>query len=272
MVRDHIVFGVRSSKIREKLINEGSELTLQKCLDIARTYEISQEESKDMDNDQASASAPVHAVQKQKQTYGKPPKPPRGRGRPQTMSSTQPGAGQHHHKQCDNCGRNHNKRDVCPAKGQVCNYCSKRNHFAVVCRKKITDSRRKVHVVNESDLDTVSGENYDFFIDSIDYDKNKSQAFAKVTLGPKEKLISMKIDSGSQVNVIPKSIFHTLGINGPLQNTNKRLTAHDGTPLKVDGYVRLKCPTMIRRLWKTFTLLTQTQVLFLVLTHAYHLI
>ena len=31
-----------------------------------------------------------------------------------------------------------------------------------------TDSRRKVHVVNESDLDTVSGENYDFFIDFID--------------------------------------------------------------------------------------------------------
>ena len=112
----------------------------------------------------------------------------------------------------------------------------------MVCRKKISDSKRNAHEDNESDLDTVhvTGEN-DLFIDSIDFDKNKSQAFAKVALGPKEHIISMKIDSGSQVNVIPKSIYHSLGINGPLQNTNKRLTAYDGTSLKVDGYVRLKC-------------------------------
>ncbi|CAC5360351.1 unnamed protein product [Mytilus coruscus] len=42
MVRDGIVFGTKSSKVREKLINEGSELTLEKALDIARTYELSQ--------------------------------------------------------------------------------------------------------------------------------------------------------------------------------------------------------------------------------------
>ena len=42
-----------------------------------------------------------------------------------------------------------------------------------------------MHEVNESDLDTVhaTGEN-DLFIDSIDFDKHKSQAFAKVALGP----------------------------------------------------------------------------------------
>ena len=50
MIRDSIVFGVKSSKIREKLINEGSDLTLQKCLDIARTYELSQEQLEVIDN------------------------------------------------------------------------------------------------------------------------------------------------------------------------------------------------------------------------------
>ena len=34
LIRDYIVFGVKSVKIREKLINEGSELTLAKCIDI----------------------------------------------------------------------------------------------------------------------------------------------------------------------------------------------------------------------------------------------
>ena len=42
MIRDHIVFGVKSTKVREKLINEGNALTLEKCMDIARTYELSQ--------------------------------------------------------------------------------------------------------------------------------------------------------------------------------------------------------------------------------------
>ena len=40
MIRDHIVFGVKSTKVREKLINEGNALTLEKCMDIARTYEL----------------------------------------------------------------------------------------------------------------------------------------------------------------------------------------------------------------------------------------
>ena len=51
----------------------------------------------------------------------------------------------------------------------------------------------------------------------------------------------MKIDSGSQVNIIPISIFQSLSIKCPLQNTTKRLTAYNGTQLKVDGYVRLDC-------------------------------
>ena len=46
MVRDHIVFGIRNGKIREELIKEGSELTLDKCIDIARTYELSQTQRK----------------------------------------------------------------------------------------------------------------------------------------------------------------------------------------------------------------------------------
>ena len=42
IIRDHIVFGVKSTKVREKLINEGNAPTLDKCMDIARTYELSQ--------------------------------------------------------------------------------------------------------------------------------------------------------------------------------------------------------------------------------------
>ena len=56
MVRDHIVFGIRNGKIREELIKEGSELTLDKCIDIARTYELSQTQSKKMENEDKSVN------------------------------------------------------------------------------------------------------------------------------------------------------------------------------------------------------------------------
>ena len=41
MVRDKIVTGVKNSKVREKLLNVGSDLTFAKTLDIARAYEVS---------------------------------------------------------------------------------------------------------------------------------------------------------------------------------------------------------------------------------------
>ena len=50
-IRDHIVFGVRSSKIREKkMIMEGSTLTLEKCIDIAHTYELGQSQAHAISN------------------------------------------------------------------------------------------------------------------------------------------------------------------------------------------------------------------------------
>ena len=41
LISDNIVFCLRSSKIREKMILEGSDLTLDKCMDIAHTYKLS---------------------------------------------------------------------------------------------------------------------------------------------------------------------------------------------------------------------------------------
>ena len=43
------------------------------------------------------------------------------------------------------------------------------------------------------------------------------------------------------MNIIPRSIFRSLGIKHPLHTTPKALTAYDGTPLKVDGQINLTC-------------------------------
>lgn len=59
MIRDHIVFGVASPKIREKLINVGRDLTLDKAIEIGQNFEYFQEQLKLM----GSNSPEVHAIQ-----------------------------------------------------------------------------------------------------------------------------------------------------------------------------------------------------------------
>ena len=49
MARDMIVFGTSSSKVREKLIDEGEKLTLEKAIQISQSYEYSQEQLKLME-------------------------------------------------------------------------------------------------------------------------------------------------------------------------------------------------------------------------------
>ena len=63
MVRDRVVIGCYSSKAREKLIHEGSDLTLAKALDIARTEEISQAQLQTM----ATENPSINSVKTKKQ-------------------------------------------------------------------------------------------------------------------------------------------------------------------------------------------------------------
>ena len=63
MVRDRVVIGCHSTKTREKLIQEGSELTLEKAIDIARTDEMSKAQLKSM----ATENPSINSVNKVKQ-------------------------------------------------------------------------------------------------------------------------------------------------------------------------------------------------------------
>lgn len=64
MVRDRIVFATNPPQVREKLSGQGSDLMLRKPIDIARSYEVAQDQPKTMISPRASTQAPMaaHAV------------------------------------------------------------------------------------------------------------------------------------------------------------------------------------------------------------------
>ena len=125
MIRDRIVFGTNSPKIREKLINVGRDLTLQKAIQIGHNYEYTQEQMKQMTPNDVHMVKPKTkrrvkrsnrsgSTMGQRQSYGATGYTPQGY-EPQTVTNK---TRREQDAKCKNCGYDaHKSNEVCPAKG-----------------------------------------------------------------------------------------------------------------------------------------------------------
>lgn len=170
MIRDRIVFGTNSPKIREKLINVGKDLTLDKAIQTSQNYEYAAEQMRQMSTSQAD----VQLVRK-KQRGRKNRDSNWGTNRSGATKGQKQGEGatgytqqtgqkyKQKHAQdskCRNCGYDsHKNNEVCPAKGQSCRKCGKLNHFMRVCRSK-TVHEVKSEFQEEQDMS-------DFYVDTV---------------------------------------------------------------------------------------------------------
>lgn len=78
-----------------------------------------------------------------------------------------------------------------------------------------------------------------FVVDTVSSNESSNQAFVLVHVN-KHK-IKFKIDTGSQVNIIPLQQYKRLNIKGPLMKTQSQLSAYSGDTLQVVGTVILDC-------------------------------
>ena len=250
MIRDRLVIGTNSSRIREKLINEGDKLTLDKAIQIAQSFEYCQTQMASMNistNQGASSSSfptttPVDAIGRRKG----PKHQPHQRQHPQHRRQQQK-------HQCTNCGKVHgpNKKLDCPAFGKQCQKCDKLNHFAQVCRSN-SNQQKRVHDIDSSALQGACAyPDYDEYVDSPEYcidtvSANSSsqppdRAFVLIDLGPNKTPVNFKIDTGSECNIISHETFQKLKLSYPLEPPDSKLTSYSGDLIKVIGKVRLPC-------------------------------
>ncbi len=242
MIRDRIVFGIHSPKVREKLLNVGSELTLEKAIDVARSHELAQAQLKTIASSMStSCEHAVHAISGHtskgsvsKQRNAKYTK--RYSDSPQTRN-----APSMYPKGCGYCGnKRHVDRFHCPAKGKVCKVCGKLNHFAKVCR---SNCEKTVHAISQEGSDQLE-ECDELFIDSVTQSKQSSdmeQAFVNIKIGPKQHEIKFKLDTGSSANVIPLYEYTKLDMQCTLQQTSRPLYGYGGERLVLKGKCNLKC-------------------------------
>ena len=122
-IRDRLVIGVNNEDARMLMMREAN-LTLATAINICQVQESSENDTKAIQQPKE-----VHVVR------GHSVKATKYHGRNQTQGKPKLSA-------CFNCGGNHDhKKEACPAYGAQCRQCSKRNHFAKVCRS----SRKSWH-------------------------------------------------------------------------------------------------------------------------------
>lgn len=239
MVRDRLVIGIQNTKIREKLVNVGSDLTLEKAQEIARLHEMSTAQAKTMSHASGEDSK-VNFIKKSQKRYDEKQtkrKPNFGKRKPKKQGDYQ--------KPCTRCGYKHGDgKDSCPAIGKICGLCNKPNHFQKVCKTKST-----VHAV---DNEYYSDEGDEYYAGSIEMESHVNsldheQLEWTETILVNDKPIQFQLDTGAMCNIMPLNLLRTINKHIELRNTRNTLKSYSGHKIIPKGVTTLMCQVNDRK-------------------------
>lgn len=220
MVRDRIVAGVQSREIREKLLTEGDTLTMEKAIEIATHFEATQQCLASMASKPPAAEVASLHRKKPVSKF----KPEQSTPRYTSISN------------CKNCSGTHAKRS-CPAYGQTCHFCKKKNHYEKCCLKK-KKNKHNVHSLEEEDDHSSDHEFYVYGIHSRNSQPDTVCVDLQLNTGDS---INVKVDTGAQVNVLPMHSYQKLTKPPPLGQTKQKLYAYSGQALSIKGQITMEC-------------------------------
>ena len=216
-VRDRIVLGIRDDATRKKLL-QTRKLDLARAIDICRSAEVTTRQLKTM-----TSPDEVHALRQQSRAPRTRTKS-RHRREPSRLrndSSQSPSADMRDKssRRCRYCNQTHARsKQSCPAYGQVCTKCSKRNHFAVVCQSK---SNNTCEYLTEKSLLSLDG-----VVDK--------RCYSHVIVDGRR--VKFLLDCGSTVNLLPSSILPSIGKRtSDLRPPRSSLRMFDRTELRTVG-------------------------------------
>lgn len=202
MIRDQFILNLHDDKAREKLLDhvqmDTTPMSLDKAVNFVKNYEMRLQQKKQM-----KSEIEVNLIKKVNKSKNKS----------KTDNTFVPGE----IKNCRSCGRNHKVRQ-CPAYGQTCTKCRKKNHFANQClqnsggkssnhKRKSDRPRANSEKVRTVDLDDSCSSDSEY--QEISAFSECIGSFSKPN--EKKQIINMKvngnsikflIDSGATCNVI----------------------------------------------------------------------
>ena len=248
-LRDQLLDKIAQPGLRRKLL-EKEDMTLDDALKICRSWEATAHQTAQMSSSATSSAttttvhAVAHSSQQQRRKWNQPRTPPH-REEPE----------------CPNCGYGEHKAgQSCPAKGQTCLKCGKRNHFSRKCQSGRSTGRtnstrsqpwrrhqprpgRAHHVTDRDDTRTDSND----FETVFTVGQTVTTPTPRVTIRISEAETTAIVDSGASCNLLGTdqlASLRRLGLQTTLVPCRQALYAYGSTqPLKLAG--QFTVPTSI---------------------------
>ena len=279
LIRDRIVAGVRNDSLRVRLLRDTT-LDLKTAIEACRAAEARVTELHVLQRPPTApappAAAEVHVIAHQQ------PAPPhrdrdRNTGQPQHFRSARPPVAavprpEPVHQQvspalapCHYCGLlQHPASGVCPARGNYCGSCGKKNHFASACRSRPmstahTGVYKRPAAAHVRHLETIEHQSesspaysspqleHAYYSDSLFIGTlNKAAAppnpwTVTLTVSSSKLPLRVHLDTGAQCNVLSEATFRSLAVSASLQPTSTRLVALGGENIRPIGIVTIPC-------------------------------
>ncbi|UYV72761.1 K02A2.6-like [Cordylochernes scorpioides] len=245
LIRDRIVLGVKDRKLSEKLmLNEN--LTLAKAVEIARQWEAVMREQQDL-NPSTSQVDTTRKVAKQKPKASGHGKDNGRLTSRQTDSAKETDEGKRF-PTCFNCGttkHHYRYRDKCPAKDKVCGKCGKKGHYTNLCRRK----NNEVNAISSEETPAWEKVSYVYSVREPTLGSRKSRW--KSTVRVNGTAIHFKLDPGSDVTLIPFSLYKRYFSNVQLTPTDGQLMAAANQRLENAGTFVAKLRANTREMKET---------------------
>ena len=229
-LKTQIFSGCTSKRLQRRSAREA--MTLDKLLELARSFELSDYQVNAMEN---SDSQNVNFVKKGKKS---------GAGKSSSGRNFQ-NRGKQGGK-CGYCGYDkHSSRDECPANGQKCNSCGVLGHFISVCRKKDDEQpkqkgkkHRVMKVVEEVPEDTSDSDSDAEYVFGV----GSKTATPAVDIELSGETFPFFIDTGASVNIVNKETYKKLEGKLKLEQSRTNIYAYGSDqPLNVLGKINASC-------------------------------
>ena len=212
MIRDKIVFSTQGKPKELLLQREG--LTLKKAIDICRAYEATKKHTEEMSGAKKISRISKNGTSRYKKKGGKK----------QHVAEHEDTTDRGSKSLCNYCGYKHEKRK-CPAWGQTCDHCKKKNHFKARCK-----SIKQIH---REDTGTEEGSDPSAWLNAVTSSRKPRETALMFVNGCE---VRFQLDSGAEVNTICQKYVK----KEQVKPTDTKLTMWNSTKLAPLGKVKLK--------------------------------
>ncbi|XP_069129130.1 uncharacterized protein [Argopecten irradians] len=227
-IKSQIIQSCSSTRLRRRVLRD-DDMTLGDILKLARSLELSDEQTKEIENKPEQ----INTIRR---NQGRTRDTKRGnKEKGFTKQNQRHGNGYQKTKdksaECYRCGGSYPHQGQCPAKGKKCNNCQKLNHFSKMCRSKKKELVHKVEKGANHQYDSSgSDDEYVFHVNT----RNAGQPKAAVIIhGMPMDII---VDTGATVNILDEKTFQSMKSKPKLQKSNTNLYPYgSGEPIDIVG-------------------------------------